>query len=102
MISAINIILLTFAAAGFAGAGAALAVGRARQLMEGEADFGMRVVAIVLMVFAALCTSEAAGLLGVMAFGSVITWSSYVLSAHRIGVFRIAHFESLDPEHVER
>ena len=102
MISAINIVLLTFAAAGFAGAGTALAVARARQLMEGEPDLGMRVVAIVLMVFAALCTSEAAGLLGILAFGSVVTWSSYVLSAHRIGVFRIAHFEAPDHEHVER
>lgn len=102
MIPAVNIILLLFAAAGFAGAGAALAVGRSHVVEEGERDAGMLVIAGVLAVFAAACTSSAAGVLGIIAYGGVVVWTSYVLCAHRMGVFRIAHFEAFESEHAER
>lgn len=85
----VNIALLVFAALGFGGAGAAFAVARLRELQEGEADFGMRGLAFVLASFSAICTSAAGGLFGVVAFGGVISWASYVFCAQRIGVFRI-------------
>ena len=92
MIPVVKIVLLLFAALGFAGAGAALAVGRLRELNDGQTDVGMRALAFVLSLFSAACTISAAGLVGVIAYGGVILWSSYVLCAQHIGVFRIEHF----------
>ena len=89
MISSVKIMLLFFAALGFAGAGAALAVARLRQLREGIGDTGMRGLAFILSLFSAMCTMTVAGAMGIIAFGGVIVWCSYVLCAQRIGVFRI-------------
>jgi hypothetical protein len=89
VVPAVKMALLLFAALGFAGVGAALAVGRHRELEEGDADLGMRSLAFVLAIFSAACTISAAGLMGVLAFGGVITWFSYVICAQRIGVFRV-------------
>jgi hypothetical protein len=91
----IAIILLLFAAVGFAGAGTAWAVGRAREINEAEADFGMRAVTTLLLIFAVACTIVAAGVIGVLAYGGVIAWFSYVCAAHRLRVFRI---ERIEPE----
>lgn len=93
MIPVIKIALLLFAALGFVGAGAALAVGRLHDLDRGDADLGMRVLAFVLAAFGAMCTASAAGFVGVVAFGGVIVWCSYVLWAQRVGVFRIEYFK---------
>jgi hypothetical protein len=90
----VKVALLLFAALGFAGAGAALAVGRLRELQEGESDFGMRALGMVLAIFSGACTISAAGFLGIIAFGAVISWFSYVLCAHRIGVFSIEHLSA--------
>jgi hypothetical protein len=95
---AVKIVLLVFAALGFAGAGAALAIGRLRELNEGDADVGMRALAFVLCVFSGACTISASGFLGVAAFGGVIIWSSYVLSAQHVGVFRIEYFKPRESE----
>ena len=102
MASAVKIALLIFAALGFAGAGAALAVGRLRQLTDGEADFGMRSLAFVLAAFSAICTVSAAGYVGVLAFGGVIVWCSYVLSAQHVGVFTIELFKRRESEPASR
>jgi hypothetical protein len=93
VIPVIKLALLMFAALGFAGAGAALAVGRMHDLESGDHDIGMRALALVLAVFSAICTASAAGVAGVAAFGGVIMWCSYVLWAQRIGVFRIEYFK---------
>jgi hypothetical protein len=98
VIPAVKIGLLLFAALGFSGAGAALAVGRLRELNEGEADLGMRALALVLCLFSGACTISAAGYLGVAAFGGVIVWASYVLCAQHIGVFRIEYFNQRESE----
>lgn len=98
MIPAVKIGLLLFAALGFAGAGAALAVGRLREFNEGDADVGMRALAFVLCLFSAACTINAAGYLGVVAYGAVIVWASYVLCAQHIGVFRIEHLNQRESE----
>jgi hypothetical protein len=90
----VKIALLLFAALGFAGVGAALAVGRLRELQEGNSDLGMRCLASVLAVFAAACTISAAGFIGIIAFGGVIAWCSYVFCAHRMGVFSIEHLQA--------
>jgi hypothetical protein len=95
---AVKIVLLIFAGLGFAGAGAALAIGRLRELNEGDTDVGMRGLAFVLALFSAACTVSAAGLMGVAAFGGVIVWSSYVLCAQHVGVFRIEYFKPRESE----
>jgi hypothetical protein len=93
VIPVVKIALLLFAAIGFSGAGAALAIGRLHDLDSGDTDIGMRALAFVLAVFSAICTVSAAGFVGVAAFGGVIVWSSYVLWAQRVGVFQIEHFK---------
>jgi fatty acid desaturase len=98
VIPAVKIVLLLFAALGFAGAGAALAIGRLRELTEGEADVGMRALAFVLCIFSGACTISAAGYLGVAAFGGVVVWTSYVLCAQHVGVFRVEYFNQRESE----
>jgi hypothetical protein len=85
----LRIMLMLFAAIGFGGAGAALAVARQRFAHEGERDVGMVGVAALLIVFAALCAIVGSGMLGVAAFGGVVLWTSYVATAQRVGLFRI-------------
>lgn len=84
-----RIMLLTFALVGFAGAGAALAVARYRFLGEGERDLGLGGIAAMFLTFAALCTVAASGLFGVLAFGGVAVWASYLIMAQRLGLFSI-------------
>jgi hypothetical protein len=93
VISAVKVVLLMFAALGFAGAGAALAVGRLRELDDGDPDVGMRALAFVLALLSGACTISAAGIMGVIAYGGVIVWCSYVLCAQHVGVFRIEFFK---------
>ena len=102
MVSAVKIALLIFAALGFAGAGAALAVGRLRQVNDGEPDVGMRALAFVLALFSAICTISAAGYIGVLAFGGVVAWCSYVLCAQHMGVFTIEFFKPRESEPASR
>ncbi len=85
----LDIVLLLFALVGFGGAGASLAVARARWLQEGDRDIGMWGVAAMLLVFGTLCTLVATGLSGICAFGSVAVWGSYVFMAQHVGVFRL-------------
>lgn len=87
MSQVIVLMLMLFATVGFAGAGVAYAVARARELEEAESDIGMRAVSMLLLVFAAVCTFVALGLSAIFAFGGVIAWFSYVVSAQRVGVF---------------
>jgi len=83
------IILLAFALVGFGGAGASLAVARARWVEDADRDVGMWGVAAMLGVFGALCTLVATGLPGLGAFGPVAVWASYVLMAQHLGLFHI-------------
>jgi hypothetical protein len=89
MTAGLRLILLLFALVGYTGAGASLAVSRHRHAVDGESDVGMLAVAVMLFVFGSLCTAVAAGMIGVMAFGAVILWISYVATAQRIGLFRV-------------
>ena len=84
-----RIMLLVFALVGFAGAGAALAVARHRFMFEGERDLGLGGIALMFLTFGALCTIAASSLFGVLAFGGVAVWGSYLLMARRLGLFRI-------------
>ena len=81
--------LLLFALVGFAGAGAAVAVARYRFIAEGERDLGLGGIAGMFLVFGALCTLAASGLFGVLAFGGVTVWASYLIMAQRLGLFTI-------------
>ena len=81
--------LLVFALVGFAGGGAALAVARYRLTAEGERDLGLAGIALMFLTFGALCTIAASGFFGVIAFGGVAVWASYLLMARRLGMFRI-------------
>jgi threonine/homoserine efflux transporter RhtA len=85
----LQLILLLFALIGFAGTGAALAVARSRRVNDGEYDAGMIGVAVMMFVFGSLCTMVGSGLLGVIAFGGVMLWVGYVVTAQRVGLFRI-------------
>lgn len=89
MTTGLRIVLLLFAVVGFTAAGASLAVARNRFVSERENDVGMMAVSVMLIVFAALCTQVAAGFAGVLAFGGVVLWASYVATAQRVGLFRI-------------
>lgn len=89
MTTGLRIVLLLFAVVGFTAAGASLAVARNRFVCERENDLGMLAVSIMLLLFAALCTAVAVGFSGVLAFGGVLLWASYVAAAQRVGLFRI-------------
>lgn len=89
MTAGLHLVLLVFAVIGFAGAGAALAVARGRYVNDGEHDAGMIGVAVMMFVFGSLCTVVGSGLLGVAAFGGVMMWVGYVVTAQRVGLFRI-------------
>lgn len=88
-IQGMRLVLLVFALVGFAGAGAALAVLRHRLITEGERDPGLGGIAVMFFAFGALCTAAAGGLFGILAFGGVTVWASYLLMARRLGLFRI-------------
>jgi len=85
----VQLVLLIFAAVGYCGAGVALAVSRERKLLEGARDLGMLGVAGLLVSFAVLCTVVSVGGLGILAFGGVLLWASYIFMAQHIGLFRI-------------
>ncbi len=89
MTAGLRLILLLFAAVGFTGAGAALAVARHRHVNDNEHDFGMLAVAFMLAVFGVLCTVVGAGPSGVLAFGVLALWVSYVATAQRVGLFQV-------------
>lgn len=85
----LRLILLMFALVFFAFAGVALAVARQRASSLGERDIAMLTVTGLLCAFGALCTAVASGAMGVLAFGGVAVWASYVLTAQQMGLFRI-------------
>lgn len=84
-----RIMLLLFALVGFAGAGAALAMARYRLMSEGERDLGLGGIAAMFLAFGSLCTVAASSLFGVLAFGGVVVWASYLFMAQRLGLFSI-------------
>lgn len=89
MTAGLQLVLLVFAVIGFTGTGAALAVARGRHVTDGEHDAGMIGVAVMMFVFGSLCTLVSSGLLGVVVFGGVMLWVGYVVTAQRLGLFRI-------------
>jgi hypothetical protein len=84
-----ELFLLMFGALGFAGTGIGLAVARSRYDRDDEMDSGMLGVSGLLFVFGSVCTAIGTGLAGVPAFGGVIVWAAYVVSAQRLGLFEI-------------
>lgn len=88
-VDGIRLMLLVFAMVGYAGAGAALAVGRQRLLHEGERDLGLAGIGLMFGTFGALCTIAASGLAGVLAFGGITVWGSYLFMGQRLGMFEI-------------
>jgi threonine/homoserine efflux transporter RhtA len=89
MTAGLQVVLLGFATIGFAGTGASLAVARGRSRMEGERDAGMLAVAAMLFVFGFLCALASSGMAGVLAFGGVVLWVGYIVTAQRVGLFAI-------------
>jgi hypothetical protein len=85
----LEIVLLLFALVGYIGTGASLAVARYRALDDGQIDVGMLGVALMLLIFGAICTAVAVGGYGILAVGGVATWASYVATARQIGLFAI-------------
>jgi hypothetical protein len=85
----IRIGLLLIALVTFAAGGAALGVVRMRGLHDGGADWSMISVAFALISVGGVCTAAATGFLGILAFGGVTVWASYILTAQRIGLFRV-------------
>lgn len=98
MDAGLRVILLLFALVGFGGTGASLGVARYRQVADGERDIGMLGVALMLFIFGALCTAVAAGASGILAFGGVAMWASYVLMAQHLGLFRVTTRRTFDAE----
>jgi hypothetical protein len=89
MVHGMRLMLLLFAMVGFGAAGAALAASRYRLLGTGERDYGLLAMAAMFMTFGSLCTIAASGLFGVLAFGGVVVWASYLLMGQRLGLFSI-------------
>lgn len=89
MTPGLRLILLLFALIGFGGTGAALAVARYRKVADGDRDVGMIGVAGMLLLFGVLCAAVGVGLSGVLAFGGVVVWASYLFMAQHMGIFRI-------------
>jgi threonine/homoserine efflux transporter RhtA len=89
MTAGLQMVLLGFAMVGFAGTGASLAVAQGRRRLDGDRDAGMLGVAAMLFVFGSLCTVAGSGVLGVLAFGGVVLWVGYVVTAQRVGLFEI-------------
>jgi hypothetical protein len=85
----VRIVLLILALVAYAAGGAALAVVRSRSFAEGRRDLGMTSVAGSLIVVGALCTTAGGGLMGILAFGGVTVWASYIATAQRLGVFQV-------------
>lgn len=98
MTQGLQLVLLALALFGYAGAGTSLAVARYRRLSDGERDLGMVGVAVMLLLFAALCTVVAVGLTGILAFGGVILWTGYIFMAQHLGLFRV----EANPPHPSR
>ena len=84
-----EVVLLAFAMAGFGGAGASLAVVRARSVEYGERDAGMIAVAAMLFIFGTICSVMEWGLVGMCAIGSLSLWVGYVTAAQRLRMFEI-------------
>jgi threonine/homoserine efflux transporter RhtA len=97
MTFSLQLVLLLFALVGYAGSGASLAVLRQRRVTDGEYDVGMAGIAGMLFVFGALCTMVGVGPVGVLAFGGVVLWASYVIVAQRLGVFSVEVASSAPP-----
>jgi hypothetical protein len=96
--------LLIFAGVAFAGAGAALAIMRQRAAEHGERDIGLALVVAMLVLFGALCAILSAGFGAIFGFGGVVTWVAYVMTANRIGLFKVevgATQPSPEEHHVE-
>ena len=81
--------LLMFAGVAFAGAGAALAIMRQRTAEQGERDLGLASVVLMLVTFGGLCAILSAGFGAVFGFGGVVMWVAYVLTAQRVGMFKV-------------
>ena len=100
----LTLMLLLFAGVAFAGAGAALAIMRQRSAEQGERDLGLMSVVFMLVTFGALCAILSAGFGAIFGFGAVLMWVAYILTAHRIGMFRVevgSTEESHEEHHVE-
>lgn len=85
----LQLVLLLFALFGYGGAGTSMAVARYRRMSDGERDLGMFGVAVLLLLFGALCTAVAVGISGVFAFGGVTVWAGYVFMAQHLGLFQV-------------
>lgn len=88
-VDGIRLMLLVFALVGYAGTGAALAVGRHRLMTEGERDLGLAGIGLMFGTFGALCTIAASGLVGVLAFGGITVFGTYLYMGQRLGMFEI-------------
>jgi hypothetical protein len=98
MVQGMRFMLLVFATVGFAAAGAAIAVARFRFLGDGERDIGLSAIAGLFLLFGALCTIAASGILGVLGFGAVVVWSAYLIMGQRLGLFSIETRPGPPPE----
>lgn len=97
-LQSVRLLLLLFALVGFAGAGSALAMARHRGRAAGERDIGLLGIAGMFILFGTLCTLAASGVFGVLAFGGVVVWASYLLTAQRVGLFTIEAHTATQPE----
>lgn len=89
MTAGLTTMLLVFSGVAFAGAGAALGILRYRLREHGEHDLGLVSVVAMLSLFGSLCALLGAGFGAILGFGGVVLWVSYVLTAQRVGLFRI-------------
>jgi len=85
----IRLSLMLIALIAWAAGGAVLAAVRHRARLHAHQDWALTAVAIALLGVGALCSAAAGGLMAIFAFGGVCVWSSYVVAAQRLGLFRL-------------
>lgn len=98
----VRLSLLLIGLVAWVAAGAALATLRFRTHRGQRHDIGLAAVASALLGVGALCSAAASGLVSILAFGGVSVWVSYIITAQRIGLFRLESPVREEPTFEER
>ena len=89
--------LMVVGLAAWIAGGAALAILRNRTRITEHHDAGLTAVVGALLGVGAVCSMAASGFIAIPAFGGVSVWTAYVVTAQRLGVFRLERPRAPEP-----